>query len=127
MWPFSYKRCATDIVYFAEKPSFRDASCCSVVVRNGAYGDRRYGLRSTDLTEYDAPDRRAATAAADAPSRCRICAASAAPEPLSSPTELKSRPCATRLPSTDTSVAVKNATSAAAASCGSKSASRSQY
>ncbi len=41
MWPFSYSRCATDIVYLAEKPSFRDASCCRVVVRNGAYGDRR--------------------------------------------------------------------------------------
>ena len=31
----------------AEKPSLREASCCSVVVRNGAYGERRYGLRST--------------------------------------------------------------------------------
>ena len=54
MWPFSYSRCATDIVYLAEKPSLRDASCCSVVVRNGAYGDRRYGLRSTDLTAKSA-------------------------------------------------------------------------
>src|ERR1700734_1159465 len=114
MWPFSYRRCATDIVYLAEKPSFLLASCCSVVVRNGAYGDRRYGLRSTDLSVYEAPDSRPASPAAAAPSRCRVCSA-----PLSSPTELKSRPCATRLPSTDTSVAVKNGTSAAAAaSCG---------
>src|SRR5262249_22047943 len=55
MWPFSYSRCAVDIVYFAEKPSLRDASCCSVVVRNGAYGERRYGLRSTLLTVKGTP------------------------------------------------------------------------
>ena len=41
MWPFSYSRCATDIAYLDEKPSLREASCCSVVVRNGAYGERR--------------------------------------------------------------------------------------
>ncbi len=50
MKPFSYSFCATCIVYLAEKPSLRLASCCSVVVRNGAYGLRLYGLRSTDLT-----------------------------------------------------------------------------
>jgi hypothetical protein len=54
MNPFSYSRWATCIVYFAEKPSLRLASCCNVVVRNGAYGLRVYGLRSTDLTAYDA-------------------------------------------------------------------------
>src|ERR1035437_2136524 len=57
MWPFSYSRWATCIAYLAEKPSLRDASCCSVVVRNGAYGDLRYGLRSTE------PARRGARAA----------------------------------------------------------------
>src|SRR3954454_12016027 len=50
MKPFSYSRWAICIVYFAEKPSLRLASCCSVVVRNGAYGLRRYGLGSTDAT-----------------------------------------------------------------------------
>src|SRR5262249_58531351 len=65
MWPFSYSRCAVDIVYFAEKPSLRDASCCSVVVRNGAYGERRYGLRSPLLTVKGTPVRRSAKAGAD--------------------------------------------------------------
>ena len=41
MWPFSYSRWAICIAYLAEKPSLREASCCSVVVRNGAYGERR--------------------------------------------------------------------------------------
>src|SRR5262249_33642597 len=58
MWPFSYSRCAVDIVYFAEKPSLRDASCCSVVVRNGAYGERRYGLPPPVLAPEGAPGRR---------------------------------------------------------------------
>src|SRR5262249_58059131 len=65
MWPFSYSRCAVDIVYLAEKPSLRDASCCSVVVRNGAYGDRRYGLRSTLLTVKGTPVSRSARPGAD--------------------------------------------------------------
>src|SRR5216683_5884333 len=65
MWPFSYSRCAVDIVYLAEKPSLRDASCCRVVVRNGAYGERRYGLRSTLLTVNGTPPRRSAKAGAD--------------------------------------------------------------
>ena len=67
MWPFSYSRCAVDIVYLAEKPSLRDASCCSVVVRNGAYGDRRYGLRSTldngERRAVQAPGQRAGAVA----------------------------------------------------------------
>ena len=70
MWPFSYSRCATDIAYLDEKPSLREASCCSVVVRNGAYGERRYGLRSTTDTEKDASPSRSASAAAASPSRC---------------------------------------------------------
>src|SRR5262249_38995952 len=60
MWPFSYSRCAVDIVYLAEKPSLREASCWRVVVRNGAYGERRYGFRSTDLDVVGAPVRPAA-------------------------------------------------------------------
>src|SRR5512135_2081992 len=117
MWPFSYRRCATDIVYLAEKPSLRDASCWRVVVRNGAYGERRYGLRSTDLTEKSAPWRRSDSCAADSrwttpggtgrplslvaevPSRYRTSGL------RSSPDGAKSRPCATRRPSTATSPA----------------------
>jgi len=41
MWPFSYSRWATCIARAAVKPSLRPASCCIVVVRNGAYGERR--------------------------------------------------------------------------------------
>jgi hypothetical protein len=41
MKPFSYSRWATCIVREAPKPSLRLASCWSVVVRNGAYGERR--------------------------------------------------------------------------------------
>ena len=52
MKPFSYSRWATDIVTHALMPSLRLASCCSVVVRNGAYGLRRYGLDSTERTSY---------------------------------------------------------------------------
>jgi hypothetical protein len=68
-------------------------------VRNGAYGERRYGLRSTDLTAKSALASRPASAPAASPSRCRI------PVPRSCPAAVKSRPCATRCPSTETSVA----------------------
>src|SRR5262252_5682994 len=123
MWPFSYNRCAVDIVYLAEKPSLRDASCCSVVVRNGAYGERRYGLRSTLLTMKGTPVSRSARAGADI--RCTtpagewpLAAAPASPADAapsrysrsglrSSPAELKSRPCATRRPSTAASLPEK--------------------
>ena len=46
MKPASYRSWATDIVRWAVKPSLRPASCCIVVVRNGAYGRRVYGLDS---------------------------------------------------------------------------------
>ena len=101
MWPFSYSRCAIDIVCLAEKPSLREASCCSVVVRNGAYGERRYGLRSTLDTAKAAFSRRCARAAAASASRCKRSWL------FSSPTEVKSRPWATRRPSTLTRFAVK--------------------
>src|SRR5579859_1524982 len=107
MWPFSYSRCAVDIVYLAEKPSLRDASCCSVVVRNGAYGDRRYGLRSTLATANAALSRRRASAPALSPSRTSgmpfllrapACwAASATARRV--PSGVKSRPCAILCPS----------------------------
>ena len=146
MWPFSYSRCATDIVYLAEKPSLRDASCCSVVVRNGAYGERRYGLRSTDLTLNGTPSSRPASSPAS--SRWTTPARDLAGLPgcprhwpsaparysrsalRSSPVGAKSRPCATRRPSTAISRAGKDETSSAAALAPSailvKIASRSQ-
>ena len=102
MWPFSYSRCAVDIVYFAEKPSFRDASCCSVVVRNGAYGARRYGLRSTLATANAAPSRRLASAPALSPSRTSGTPFRSAPFPVAArrvPSGVKSRPCAILRPS----------------------------
>src|SRR6516164_10346250 len=140
IWPFSYSRCAVDIVYLAEKPSLRDASCCNVVVRNGAYGERRYGLRSTLLTVKGTPVSRSARPGADI--RCTTPAgewplaaalassAGAAPsrysrsELRSSPAELKSRPCATRRPSTAASLPGKEEASSLT---GVKIASRSQY
>ena len=106
MWPFSYSRCAIDIVCLAEKPSLREASCCSVVVRNGAYGERRYGLRSTLDTAKAVFSRRCARAAAASASRCKTPVAVESVV-LSSPTEVKSRPWATRRPSTVTRLAVK--------------------
>src|SRR5258708_32843925 len=118
MKPFSYSRCAMLIADLAEKPSLRDASCCSVVVRNGAYGDRRYGLRSTDRTEKSVLESRSARAAAASPSRCSsaapsCCALAAAGR--SSPVGVKSRPCATRRPSTATSAAGDEGTAPSAA------------
>ncbi|MCO4699818.1 hypothetical protein LRR80_05919 [Streptomyces sp. RO-S4] len=82
------------MVAFAPKPSLRLASCCSVVVRNGAYGERRYGLDSTERTANRVSARAAASARAFASSRWRVLA------PFSCPSESKSRPCATRRPST---------------------------
>src|SRR5207344_305504 len=140
----SYSRCAVDIVYLAEKPSLRDASCCSVVVRNGAYGERRYGLRSTDLTLNGTPSRRLASSPAS--SRwttpggiCAACPAASLAVPdrysrsalRSSPVAAKSRPCATRRPSTATSLAGNDETSSPAARAASSvilvnNASRSQ-
>ncbi len=74
MKPFSYSFCATCMVALAPKPSLRDASCCSVVVRKGAYGDRRYGLDSTERTANVAFSRAAASERAFASSRWSTCA-----------------------------------------------------
>ena len=50
----SYRRCASVIVFRAEKPSFRAASCCSVEVVNGGAGDRFRSFRWTSRTRYEA-------------------------------------------------------------------------
>src|SRR6185503_7903386 len=100
MKPFSYNRCATDIVEDALKPSLREASCCSVVVRNGAYGERRYGLDSTERTSYDVSCSPSTSASARARSRWTTFEAS-----LSRPLGPKSDPRATRAPSTECSLA----------------------
>ena len=46
----SYRRCASVIVFRAENPSFRAASCCSVEVVNGGAGDRLRSFRWTSTT-----------------------------------------------------------------------------
>ncbi len=101
MKPFSYSFWATCIVYLAEKPSFRLASCWRVVVRKGAYGLRVYGLLSTDVTEYVELSRRCARARAACSSRWRVSGL------LIAPVLAKSRPWATLRPSTPVSVALK--------------------
>ena len=77
--------------------SLRPASCCSVVVRNGAYGLRVYGFDSIDRTVKDESRSAAASAVAVDSSRWTVFWL------FSSPVEAKSRPCATRLLSTETS------------------------
>ena len=91
-------------MYLAENPSLREASCCSVVVRNGAYGERRYGLRSTRVdpeaglvVAQPGGERGGARAVQVQDARCRAV----------QPCGVKSRPWATRVPSTVSSVAVK--------------------
>ena len=96
MLPFSYSRWAICIVCEADMPSLRPASCCSVVVRNGAYGLRVYGLESIDRTENCESRSAPASAVAVSSFKWTVFA------PFSSPIELKSRPCATRLLSTET-------------------------
>ena len=63
-------------------------------MRNGAYGDRRYGLRSTERTAKSASRNPAAKTLAATSSRWSTS------RPRSAPSEPKSRPVATRLPST---------------------------
>ena len=55
MWPSSYRDWATDIARWAVKPSLRPASCCIVVVRNGADGRRVTSLDSMLFTANAAP------------------------------------------------------------------------
>src|SRR5688500_14817367 len=102
MKPFSYSRCATDIVEDALQPSLREASCCSVVVRNGGYGERRYGLDSTERTAYDVSCSPSTSASARDRSRWTVLPSA---EDLSRPSGPKSEPRATRAPSTEVSLA----------------------
>lgn len=71
MKPFSYSFWATCMVAFAPKPSLRLASCWRVVVRKGAYGERRYGFDSTERTANAVSASAAARARAFASSRWR--------------------------------------------------------
>ena len=64
--PSSYSACATRIVWLAENPSLRAASCCSVDVVNGAGGLRVSGLVST-VSTVKRPASTAALAAAASP------------------------------------------------------------
>ncbi|CAM5492252.1 hypothetical protein SBADM41S_00938 [Streptomyces badius] len=84
------------MVAFAPERSSRLASCWRVVVRKGAYGERRYGFDSTDRTVKAESASAAASARAFASSRCRVWAKQA----LSCPSGPKSRPWAIRRPST---------------------------
>ncbi len=80
--------------------SLRAASCCSVEVMNGGYGRRVYGLVSTLVTSNGVRSSAAASSRAGRSVRCRALPRTV---PVSGS---KSRPVATRRPSTDTSVAV---------------------
>ena len=86
----------------AENRSLRPASCCSVEVMNGAYGLRVYGFSSTLDTRIWTPVSAWASRVASA-SASTVTAAFA----LSLPSEPKSRPVATRVPSTATRRAPK--------------------
>jgi len=92
MYPFSYSAWASRIVSREESRSLREASCWSVEVVNGAAGLRRYGLDSTDETVPSVTTP--AIAVALASSRCT------AADVRSAPSSPKSRPVATRAPST---------------------------
>ncbi len=96
----------------------RLASCCSVEVVNGAAGRRVYGRSCTERTATAAFAMPAATASAIAWSRCTTSLV------RSSPVSAKSRPVATRRPSTPTRRAVKLD---AGSPWGETSATTSQY
>ncbi len=124
MYPFSYKPCATLMVWRAEKRSLRAASCCSVDVLNGAAGRRVYGFESTEETTTETEGSRSAVASACAACSSRA-TASAFPfaDDLSWPLSSKSRPVATRVPSSRARRDSKGADSVDVA----RSAERSQY
>src|SRR6478735_7082511 len=102
-------------------PSLRLASCWRVVVRNGAYGERRYGLASTERTSYVVS--LSAATSASAADRSRWTRSSFLL--LSRPSGPKSDPPATRAPSIEWSFAgnIRGSLDAPA----SKVPSRSQY
>ena len=66
----------------------------------GGAGRFVYGFSSTERTEKSAPSSRSASPSASSSVNCRASL-------FSVPSEPKSRPWATRAPSTDTSLAVK--------------------
>ena len=107
------------MVRAAPKPNLRDASCCMVVVRNGAYGLRVYGLASTEAMV----NVWSASAVASAPARSSSRWTTSGF--LSAPSSPKLAPVATRLPSTVRSFAGKRRGSCC--SPASNVASRSQY
>ncbi len=95
------------IVRSDENRSLRPASCCSVDVINGGYGRRVYGFSSTDATFSWAPANPVASAVAPTSSSTTTSGAVSPPLLRSWPSESKSRPVATREPSTEVSRAVK--------------------
>ena len=82
--------------------SLRPPSCCSVEVMKGAYGRRVYGFSSTRTTCAATPARPSASEVARGPSSTTTSRAPSRSPPVVSS---KSRPVATRRPSTATSEA----------------------
>ncbi len=105
----------------ADQRNLRPASCCSVLVMNGAYGRRRYGFSSTPWTENSRSASRAANPRAPASSRCST---DAAARPVAGS---KSRPVARRRSSTLTKVALNVSGSFGLRSTGANVAATSQY
>ena len=121
MKPFSYSRCAVRITCCADQRNLRPASCCSVLVMNGGYGRRRYGFSSTPWTVNSRPSSRAARPRAPASSRCSTLDGA---RPVAGS---KSRPVASRMSSTLTSVAVNVSGSPGLGAAGANVPSTSQY
>lgn len=106
-----------------EKRSLRPASCCSVEVMNGGYGRRVYGFCSTEDTDSCAPLSPSTRAPVLAWSSTTTSAGF-----LTAPTESKSRPVATRRPSTLTRRALNTGGCALGSeTLASSSATMSQY
>ncbi len=111
MKPSSYNDWATDIARCAVNPSLRPASCCMVVVRNGADGRRVTSLDSMLFTLNAALRKASVSDVADASSRWISCSL---PLLCRDPRELKSRPWATRWAPTVTSREANSGGSASA-------------
>ena len=94
MYPFSYSDCAVRMVCREPRRSLREASCCSVDVVNGDAGLRVYGLVSRLRTAKSAVSSAATSTRAASSSRCTV------DRDVRTPRSSKSRPVATRAPST---------------------------
>src|SRR6478609_2101037 len=105
------------MAFFEDSRSLRDASCCRVLVVKGALGRLVYGFSWTLVTATWHVSTWLAMDVAVASSRWTT------DLPLREPSSLKSRPMATRLPSTEVSRAVNWLE----APSGVKSPSTSQY